>query len=64
MAKYAVLDNNKKVENIIEVEPEVAAKEFPNAIFYTNEVSVGIGWSYDGEKFVAPTTESNTDPVE
>jgi hypothetical protein len=65
MAIYAVLNGNN-VENIIvadslEIAETVTKK---TCIEYDDSNPAGIGWSYDGTKFIAPTTESNTDTIE
>jgi hypothetical protein len=65
MANYAVM-NGDIVENIIvadslEIAETVTEK---TCVEYNTNNPAGIGWTYDGKKFVAPTTESNTDPVE
>jgi len=65
MATYAVLSDNI-VQNIIvagslEIAETVTEK---TCIEYNDSNPAGIGWTYDGKKFVAPTTESNTDTIE
>jgi hypothetical protein len=65
MATYAVL-NGDNVENIIvadslEIAETVTEK---TCIEYNDSNPAGIDWTYDGKKFVAPTTESNTDTIE
>lgn len=56
--KFAVLENNV-VENIIladtiEIAQQVTGK---TCIEYSDTNPAGIGWTYDGEKFVAPQPE-------
>ena len=65
MATYAVVNNNI-VENVIVAQSLEIAQEITGniCIEYTEENPAAIGWAYDGKKFVAPTTESNTDTVE
>jgi hypothetical protein len=55
MANYAVMIDNI-VENIIVAESLEIAQTIiqKTCIEYTDENPAGIGWVYDGEKFVAP----------
>lgn len=58
MATYAIVENNL-VRNIIvadtlEIAQEVTGK---TCIEYNDTNPAGIGWTYDGEKFVAPQPE-------
>jgi hypothetical protein len=58
MANYAVLNGNN-VENTIVAESLEIAEAVTGKICveYTNENPAGIGWTYDGEKFVAPDAQ-------
>ena len=65
MATYAVVNNNI-VQNVIVAQSLEIAQEITGntCIEYTDENPAAIGWAYDGKKFIAPTTESNTDTIE
>jgi hypothetical protein len=67
MATYAVIDNGI-VENIIIADSKKVAEIVTEklCVEYTEENPAGIGWIYDGKKFIAPEpiTESDTDTVE
>ena len=56
MATWAVLAGNSVV-NIIVADTKEVAEAVTNAtcIEYTNENPAGIGWTWDGKKFIAPT---------
>jgi hypothetical protein len=66
MATYAVI-NNGIVENVIVAESLEIAEQIVSftCVEYTDQNPAGIGWTYDGKKFIAPepTTESDTDTV-
>ena len=67
MAHFAILNEDNVVTTIVAADLIDGVKEvFPNhkIILSTPENPAAIGWVYDGKKFVAPTTESNTDTVE
>ena len=58
MATYAVIENNI-VTNVIvadtlEIAEDVTGK---TCVEYDEDNLAGIGWNYDGEKFVAPEPE-------
>ena len=61
---FAVLEGNLVVNIIVGVEDEVVAAYPSKYVKYTEKNPAGIGWTYDGKKFIAPTTESNTDTIE
>jgi hypothetical protein len=66
MAHFAILNENNVVATIVAADLIDGVKEvFPNhkIVISTLENPAAIGWVYDGEKFVAPTTESNTDTI-
>lgn len=58
MATYAVIENdiviNVIVADTLEIAQEVTGK---TCIEYNDTNPAGIGWTYDGEKFVAPKLE-------
>ena len=58
MATYAVVENNL-VTNVIVVDTVEIAQEVTGktCIEYNESNPAGIGWTYDGEKFVAPQPE-------
>lgn len=58
MAKYAILDSNNKVLNIIAIEPELAKDWFPDAILYTDENPACLNGVYN------PETKTFTRPIE
>lgn len=58
MATYAVVENNI-VTNVIVANNANIAQQITNktCIEYDKSNPAGIGWTYDGEKFVAPKPE-------
>ena len=54
--KFAVLNENDVVENIIIAETLEIAEQVTKktCIEYTDENPAGIGWTHDGVNFVAP----------
>lgn len=58
MATYAILENNL-VTNVIIADTLQIAEEVTGktCIEYDDENPAGIGWTYDGEKFIAPELE-------
>jgi hypothetical protein len=58
MATYAVI-NKGIVENIIVADSLEVAEQIVGftCVEYTQENPAGIGWTYDGTKFIAPTPE-------
>lgn len=58
MANYAVIDNNIVINIIVADTKEVAEQVTGlTCVEYTDENPAGIGWSYDGENFIAPVVE-------
>ena len=55
MKTFAVIENGIVVNVIVGVEPEVVAANPTLYVEYTVEKPAGIGWSYDGKKFIDPT---------
>lgn len=53
--KFAIIENNL-VTNIIVAEQNFIDVNFPNAV-NVDLIKCGIGWTYDGENFVAPVIE-------
>lgn len=62
MATFAVL-NNSTVINVIVADSKEIAEEATNSICieYTDENPAGIGYTYDGENFIAPVVEEPTE---
>jgi hypothetical protein len=60
VSKFAVVVNNI-VENIIVAESKEVAEQATGqtCIEYTEENPAGIGWTYDGTTFVAPSEETS-----
>jgi hypothetical protein len=58
MANYAVLNGNN-VENTIVAESLEIAETVTQktCVEYSDSNPAGIGWTYDGTKFIAPTPE-------
>ena len=58
MATYAVIENNLVINVILadalDIAEQVTGK---TCIEYNDSNPAGIGWAYDGEKFVAPQPE-------
>lgn len=56
MATFAVMTGNN-VSNVIVAETKEVAEEATGlpCIEYTDENPAGIGYTHDGEKFIAPT---------
>jgi hypothetical protein len=54
MKTFAVIENNKVVNVIIGVEDEVVAANPSKYVEYTESNPAGIGWTWDGKKFIAP----------
>jgi hypothetical protein len=59
---FAVLNGNV-VTNVIIAESKEIAEEATGltCVEYTQENPAGIGWTYDGEKFVSPVVEEPTE---
>ena len=59
MATFASLDADNKVTNTLVADTLEIAQMATGAVCieYTDENLAGIGWSYDGAKFIAPTPE-------
>jgi hypothetical protein len=51
---FAVVENGIVQNIIVGVEDEVVAANFDKYIEYTNEKPAGIGWTWDGNNFIAP----------
>jgi hypothetical protein len=64
MATFAVIEN-EKVINLIVAETHEIAEEITKfvCVEYADHNSVGIGWSYDGKKFIAPITKKTEAPI-
>jgi hypothetical protein len=62
MATFAVIDNNT-VTNIIVADTKEIAEQVTGltCIEYTDENPAGIGYTYDGENFIAPVVEEPTE---
>ena len=58
MATFAVL-NNSNVVNVIVADTKEIAEAVTNTtcVEYTDSNPAGIGWTYDGTKFIAPVVE-------
>jgi hypothetical protein len=58
MATFAVIENGK-VTNIIVCETKELAEKLTTTtcVEYTDESPAGIGWTYDGTKFIPPVAE-------
>lgn len=58
MATYAIVENNL-VTNVIIADTLQIAEEVTGktCVEYNEDNPAGIGWTYDGEKFVAPEPE-------
>jgi len=61
MATWAVINGNS-VSNIIVADTKEVAEAVTNAICveYTESNPAGIGWTWDGKKFIAPTPADPT----
>ena len=53
--KFAIIKNNI-VENIIKADQKFILDFYPDAI-NVDQISCGIGWSYDGKTFTEPIVE-------
>jgi hypothetical protein len=62
MTNYAVITGNT-VSNIIVADTKEIAEQITNStcVEYTDENPAGIGWTYDGENFIAPVVEEPTE---
>jgi hypothetical protein len=62
MTNYAVLNNNT-VTNVIVADTKEIAETVTGStcVEYTNENPASIGWTYDGENFIAPVVEEPTE---
>ena len=62
MATFAVIQNNI-VTNVIVADTKEVAETITGltCIEYTEENPAGIGWTYDGENFIAPVVEEPTE---
>lgn len=62
MANYAVIEGNV-ITNVIVADTKEVAEQVTNStcVEYTVENPAGIGWTYDGEKFIAPVVEQPTE---
>ena len=60
MAKYAV---GNPVQNLILADTKEVAEMITgqSCIEYTDNTPVSIGWTYDGENFIAPVVEEPTE---
>ena len=58
MKTFAVIENEVVVNVIVGVEPEVVSANPTLYVEYTPENPAGIGWTYDGNKFIAPVMEA------
>lgn len=58
MATYAIVENNL-VTNVIIADTLQIAEEVTGktCVEYNEDNPAGIGWTYDGEKFIAPQPE-------
>jgi hypothetical protein len=57
MTKFAIVENNQVTNIIVADDAEIAvavSRAGSIAVEYTDENPAGIGWTYDGTKFVAP----------
>lgn len=55
MKNFAVIENGKVTNTIIADSKEIAEEVTNNTcVEFTNENPAGIGWEYDGVKFIAP----------
>jgi hypothetical protein len=55
MATFAVIENDKVVNTIVADSKEIAELVTgQTCVEYTDENRAGIGWTYDGEKFIEP----------
>jgi hypothetical protein len=62
MANYAVIENGTVTNTIIADTKEIAEQVTGFAcVEYTEENPAGIGYTYDGENFVAPVVEESTE---
>ena len=52
---FAVVENQIVTNIIVGVEDEVVAANPNKFIEYTESNPAGIGWTWDGKKFIAPT---------
>jgi len=61
---YAVISGNT-VTNVIVADTKEIAEQVTGltCIEYTAENPAGVGWTYDGEKFIAPLPVLNEEPV-
>ena len=60
MAYFAIISGNMVTQTIVADTVEIAIAVSPkgsSAIEYTDTDVAGIGWSYDGQKFIAPIKE-------
>jgi hypothetical protein len=62
MANYAVIQNNIVVNVIVADTKEIAEEATGlTCVEYTSENPAGIGWTYNGENFIAPVVEEPTE---
>jgi hypothetical protein len=57
MKTFAVIENEVVVNVIFGIEPEVVAANPTLYVEYTDSNPAGIGWTYDGKKFIAPVMD-------
>jgi hypothetical protein len=57
MKTFAVIENEVVVNVIVGIEPEVVAANPTLYVEYTDSNPAGIGWTYDGKKFIAPVMD-------
>jgi hypothetical protein len=64
MAIYAVI-KDKLVSNVIVAESLTVAQEITETtcVDISDEIGIGIGWGYDGKKFIEPAAEPTIRPV-
>lgn len=62
MANFAIIENNI-VTNVIVADTIEVAEQITGltCVEYTTENPAGIGWTYDGENFIAPVVEQPTE---
>ena len=62
MSTFAVINNNTVI-NVIVADTKEIAEQVTNltCVEYTAENPAAIGWTYDGENFIAPVVEEPTE---
>jgi hypothetical protein len=62
MATFAVLNGDKVINITLAESKEIAETIFNlTCVEYTEKNPAGIGWTYDGENFIAPVVEQPTE---